>query len=282
MKTITVATPSASYEAIIGSGILIELGQRLKKLSAGKAAVITDSNVAPLYLAESKKSLIEAGIDCAPFVFPAGEESKTPKTYLEIINFLAENNFTRQDCLIALGGGVVGDVSGFAAATYLRGIKYIQVPTTLLSMVDSSVGGKTGVDLPQGKNLLGAFKQPALVLADVSLLKSLPEEEITGGLGEAIKTAVLAGGELWDLIEKGENPLEETFISLCIDYKRKIVEADETETGLRRLLNLGHTPAHAIEKLSNYKIPPRLGGLGGNFYNREGLVKIRFEGKNLR
>ena len=167
---------------------------------------------------------------------------------------MAENNLKRTDLLIALGGGVVGDLVGFCAATYLRGIKFVQIPTTLLSIIDSSVGGKTGVNLDSGKNLLGAFCQPALVVADIDTLKTLPKIEIESGLGELVKYGILAGEPLWDLIKQKRFFDIET-LALCIEYKRDIVEADPHEAGVRKLLNLGHTFGHALEKLTKYTVP---------------------------
>jgi 3-dehydroquinate synthase len=173
-------------------------------------------------------------------------------TYAQILNFLAENELTRTDALVALGGGVVGDITGFASATYLRGVKYIQIPTTLLAQVDSSVGGKTAVDLPSGKNLVGAFCQPKVVICDATALDSLPKTIFTDGMGEVAKYAIL-DKKVFDLIDNGYDDIVD-LIYLCVDYKRQIVEMDEFENGPRKLLNLGHTPAHGIEKLSNYQI----------------------------
>ena len=173
MKTITVKA-SKEYQVLIGCGLQANLGEYLASLDkTGRVAVISDTNVWPLYGEIVASSLRCAGVEPIFFVFPAGEASKNAQTYLEILNFLAENQLTRSDCLIALGGGVVGDITGFAAATYLRGIAYIQLPTTLLAMVDSSVGGKTAIDLPVGKNLVGAFYQPSLVLCDIDALNTL-------------------------------------------------------------------------------------------------------------
>ena len=187
MKTITVKA-SRNYDVLIGNGLLASLGEHAARLTkAKKAAIISDSNVWPLYGHIAVESLNNSGFDVLHYTFPAGESSKNGSTYLSILNFLAENHVTRTDCLIALGGGVVGDMTGFVAATYLRGIAYIQVPTTLLAAVDSSVGGKTAIDLPAGKNLAGAFCQPSMVLCDTDTLNTLPPEIFLDGCAEVIK-----------------------------------------------------------------------------------------------
>ena len=187
MNTITVKA-SKEYQVIINNGLLDSIGSRIATLqSPSKAAIISDSNVWPLYGTVVEDSLQGAGFELFHYVFPAGESSKTAETYLGILNFLAENHLTRGDVVIALGGGVVGDITGFASATYLRGISYIQVPTSLLAMVDSSVGGKTAIDLPAGKNLAGAFYQPSLVLCDTGVLNSLSENIFRDGCAEVIK-----------------------------------------------------------------------------------------------
>ncbi|MDE6060434.1 MAG: 3-dehydroquinate synthase [Clostridia bacterium] len=244
------------YSVVIGMGLLSTLGERVRSVTkAKKVLVVTDSNVSALYLDGVKSSLHSAGFEVFDFVFMAGEKSKTPATYLDIINCLGSYGFKRTDAIVALGGGVVGDIAGFAAATYMRGIDYVQVPTTLLAMIDSSVGGKTGVDLPFGKNLLGAFWQPKAVIADISTLETLPEREWKTGIGEGIKYACLAGGRILEiLLDDIKGNLEE-FVRLCVEYKASVVVEDEKESGLRKLLNLGHTVGHAIEKQSNFEIP---------------------------
>ena len=253
-KKIITVKASKTYQVVIGGGLLSEVGTYLKGVvNADKIAIVTDDTVDKLYATEVEKSLISAGYSVCKFVFPHGEESKNLCTYGQILNFLAENEITRTDALVALGGGVVGDMAGFAAATFLRGISYIQLPTTLLSQIDSSVGGKTAIDLEQGKNLVGAFCQPSLVLCDTDALKTLPTEIFEDGMGETSKYTVL-DKRVFDLVN-GENYDIIDLVYLCIDTKRAVVEADEFEGGKRKLLNLGHTPAHGIEKLSNYKIP---------------------------
>mgnify|MGYP003292729636 CR=1 FL=1 len=247
---------SRAYNVLIGSGLLPTLGQRIKEIKkVQKVALVSDSNVFPLYGGSVTASLEQAGFKVVSFVFPAGEESKNAQTYLELLNFLAENQLTRSDCLVALGGGVVGDLTGFAAATYLRGIPYVQVPTTLLAAVDSSVGGKTAIDLPLGKNLVGAFNQPALVLCDIDTLNTLPEDIFRDGCAEVIKYGVLYDPELFaHLSEKGIDFQREAVIARCVELKRNVVMEDEFDTGARMRLNLGHTIGHGVEAQSNYAI----------------------------
>lgn len=247
---------STAYEVMIGSGLLSSLGQEVAKVTkVGKAAIVSDSNVWPLYGEVAQKSLEDVGFSVVSFVFPAGENSKSGATYLELMNFLAQNHVTRSDCLIALGGGVVGDLTGFAAATYLRGISYIQVPTTLLAAVDSSVGGKTAVDLESGKNLVGAFYQPKLVLCDTDTLQSLPVDIFRDGCAEVIKYGILYDPQLFAHLQaKGLAFDREAVITRCVELKRDVVAEDEFDTGSRMKLNLGHTVGHGIEANSNYEI----------------------------
>ena len=256
IRTIQVHTVPA-YEVSIGGGLLHTCGQHLAQVLAPcHVAVITDSTVAPLYLDTVCGSLRSAGFAVSSYVFPAGEQHKHIGTFAAILEFLAEQRLTRTDCIAALGGGVVGDMAGFAAATFLRGIRYVQLPTTVLSAVDSSVGGKTAIDLKAGKNLAGAFLQPAAVLCDTDCLASLPAEVFADGAAEAIKTGILCDESLFTLFEDGTltaDPAE--IIARCVAYKAGVVERDEKEQNERRLLNLGHTIGHAIEKCSNYAIP---------------------------
>ena len=247
---------SRAYQVHIGTGLLPELGQRLREVSqAQKVAIVSDTNVFPLYGEIAEKSLENAGFQVISFVFPAGEESKCAQTYLELLNFLAENRLTRSDCLVALGGGVVGDLTGFTAATYLRGIDYIQVPTTLLAAVDSSVGGKTAIDLPAGKNLVGAFCQPKLVLCDIDMLDSLPEDIFRDGCAEVIKYGVLYDPKLFEhLTRYGMDFHREQVIARCVELKRDVVMEDEFDTGARMKLNLGHTLGHGIEAKSGFAV----------------------------
>ena len=255
MKEIQV-NASSTYRVLIGSGLLPALGQELKKVcNATKAAIVSDSNVFPLYGASAIRSLENAGFSVINYVIPAGEESKNGTVYLELLNFLAQNHMTRSDCLIALGGGVVGDLTGFTAATYLRGIPYIQVPTTLLAAVDSSVGGKTAIDLPAGKNLCGAFCQPRLVLCDTDTLDTLPEDIFRDGCAEVIKYAVLYSPSLFSCLnEHGLSFPREDVISQCVAFKRDVVQEDEFDTGNRMKLNLGHTVGHGVEAQSKFTL----------------------------
>lgn len=256
MKIIPV-TASRNYDVVIGNGLIGNLGEHLlsvqKKLC--KVAIISDSNVYPLYGDLAKNSLADAGFEVVHYVFPAGEESKNAATYINILNFLAENHLTRSDAVLALGGGVTGDMTGFAAATYLRGIAYIQVPTTLLAMVDSSVGGKTAIDLPTGKNLVGAFCQPRLVLCDLDALNTLPDGVFCDGCAEVIKYGVLYDAKLFSHLEaKGLQFDREAVVSRCVELKRNVVAEDEFDTGARQKLNLGHTIGHSIEAQSNFTV----------------------------
>ena len=254
MKTITVNTAKA-YPVYIGTGILSELGGLAKKITNGTAVIISDSNVWPLYGQAASEPLQNAGIRVISYVFEAGEARKNIETYFSILNFLATSKVTRSDLLIALGGGVVGDITGFAAATYLRGISYIQVPTSLLAMVDSSVGGKTAIDLPAGKNLVGTFSQPACVLCDIDALSTLPAEIFRDGCAEVIKYGILYDRDLFEtLAEAGMDFDREAVIGRCISLKRDVVTGDEFDTGERQKLNLGHTVGHSIEKLSNFTV----------------------------
>lgn len=255
MKTITVQA-SRSYEVRIGSGLLNTLGAEVKAVCRpAKVVVVSDSNVFPLYGSHAVDSLEKAGFSAETYVFPAGESSKNGQTYLELLNFLAEKQLTRTDCLIALGGGVVGDLTGFAAATYLRGIACVQVPTTLLAAVDSSVGGKTAIDLPAGKNLCGVFYQPRLVLCDTDTLRTLPEEIFRDGCAEVIKYGVLYDEALFDhLSHEGTDFALENVIARCVEWKRDVVMADEFDTGARMKLNLGHTIGHGVEAQSHFTV----------------------------
>lgn len=255
MKTVEVHA-SRSYRVVIGSGALRTAGAEVRHLTkAETVAIISDSNVWPLYGQAVAESLRDAGLHVISYVFPAGEYSKNPGVFLEILNFLAENKLTRSDCLIALGGGVTGDLTGFAAACYLRGVPYIQMPTTLLAAVDSSVGGKTAINLPAGKNLAGAFYQPSLVLCDTDTLRSLPEAIFRDGCAEIIKCAILFDSNLFShLWEKGLNFDTEAVIARCVELKSAVVAGDEYDTGARQLLNLGHTVGHSIEANSQFAI----------------------------
>ncbi len=253
MKTVTVAA-SKTYDILIGSGLLSTLGAEAKKLGkAQKVCVVSESSVYPIYGNTAVQSLESTGFQVVSFVFPAGEERKNGQVFLELLNFLAENQLTRSDLIVALGGGVVGDLAGFAAATFLRGIRFIQVPTTLLAAVDSSVGGKTAIDLPAGKNLAGAFCQPSLVLCDTDTLHSLPQDIFRDGCAEVIKYGILYDPVLFShLEEKGLSFDREAVITRCVGLKRDVVMEDEFDTGKRMKLNLGHTIGHGVEAKSHF------------------------------
>lgn len=246
------------YSVLIGSSLLAQAGEQIRKTvpHAEKVAIISDSIVWPLYGQKLLNAIQSSGnLSVVFYVFPAGETQKNSSTYLEILNFLASHKFTRSDCLIALGGGVVGDLTGFAAATYLRGIPYIQIPTTLLAAVDSSVGGKTAIDLPAGKNLAGAFYQPQLVLCDTDTLNTLPEDIFRDGCAEVIKYAILFDTDLFShLLTAGIAFDREKVIARCVELKRDVVSQDEFDQGLRQKLNLGHTIGHAVEALSQFSV----------------------------
>lgn len=253
MNTVTVSA-SKTYDILIGSGLLTQLGERVKALGkAQKVCVVSETTVFPLYGKAVAESLENAGFSVVSFVFPAGEESKNGSVFLELLNYLAENRLTRSDIIVALGGGVTGDLAGFAAASYLRGIRFVQVPTTLLAAVDSSVGGKTAIDLPAGKNLAGAFCQPSLVLCDTDTLNTLPADIFRDGCAEVIKYGILYDPVLFSHLEdKGLDFDREAVITRCVELKRDVVMEDEFDTGARMKLNLGHTIGHGVEAKSNF------------------------------
>ena len=255
MKTVHIDA-SRSYDVRIGRGLLDDCGRQIaERVRCASAPVVADDTVYALYGERVCASLEAAGVRTVCYVFPHGEKSKNLLEYAKILNFLAENRVTRADALIALGGGVTGDLGGFAAATYLRGIPFVQLPTTLLAAVDSSVGGKTAVDLPAGKNLVGAFCQPSLVLCDPHVLSTLPDPIFYDGCAEVIKAAMLKSHTFFEDLDKTP-PREqlEHILEFCIAMKRDVVEEDEFDTGARRTLNLGHTFGHAVEAASNFSI----------------------------
>ena len=247
---------SAPYQVHLGNGLLGNVSNSLIPLMPfEKICIVSDSHVFPLYGSRLETSLCFAGQNVCSFVFPAGENRKNAHTYFDLLNFLAENRLTRNDVLIALGGGVVGDLAGFAAATYLRGIRLVQIPTTLLAAVDCSVGGKTAINLPTGKNLAGAFHQPSLVLCDTDTLSTLSEDFIRDGCAEIIKYGILFDETFLDmLIRCGTGFDREAVIGACIRWKRDIVGVDEFDHSVRKKLNLGHTIGHSVEKLSGYTL----------------------------
>lgn len=243
---------SKKYTVTIGKDALQYLNQALTGVK--KVGILSDHNVWFTHEKAIRRSLPK-GCKVKVCILPPGESSKNMNTVLNVINLFASEGLTRSDCIIAFGGGVIGDLAGFAAAIYLRGIPYIQVPTSLLAMVDSSVGGKTGIDLPAGKNLCGAFYQPNAVICDTELLTTLPQEDFRDGCAEIIKYAVLFDPELFAVLEKdGLDFDREWVIARCIKHKKNCVQADEFDRGQRMLLNFGHTVGHAIERSSNYTV----------------------------
>lgn len=244
----------AGYDIFIEKGLLSSCGEYIKNVTdAKKVCVISDTNVFPIYGDKVCQSIEEQGFEVLTYVFEAGEASKTTYTVISMVEFLAQNELTRGDIVVALGGGVCGDMAGFAAAIYLRGIDFVQIPTSLLAQVDSSVGGKTAVDLPQGKNLCGSFHQPVLVIIDPDTLDTLTPHFFSDGMAEAIKTGCIKSAPLFDRIEKEDaKDFIEDMIFDCVSIKAGVVERDEKEHGERALLNFGHTAGHSIEKLHNF------------------------------
>lgn len=248
---------SKNYDVKIGKGLLASTAKEIHSVcpNAKKLAVISDSKVYSLYGGILEKILNNDGFNVVSFIFPNGEQSKSTDTFVKILNFLGENEVTRSDVIVALGGGVTGDIAGFCASCFLRGIRFIQIPTTLLAMVDSSVGGKTAVNLKSGKNLAGAFYQPELVLCDTDLLATLSQTDFADGVAEVIKYGMICDKALFDFV-KNKNVSDdlEYVIRTCVEVKAQIVHRDEFDTGERQLLNFGHTIGHAIEKCGNYMI----------------------------
>ncbi len=252
----------ASYDILIDRGLLARLPALLAEhCPAAGYAVISDSHVGPRYGERVVAGLLNAGQAAALLTFPAGEWNKTRETWSALSDRLLDTHVGRDGALIALGGGVVGDMAGFVAATYLRGIPYVQVPTSLLAMIDSSIGGKTGVDVPQGKNLLGAFHQPRLVVADLDTLATLPQPQLASGMAEAVKHGVVADADYFAVLERdgqaalaGEPGTLERIVTRSVAIKSEVVAADERETGRRAILNFGHTIGHAIEATSGYSL----------------------------
>ena len=255
MKTVTVSA-SKTYDILIGRGLLSGVGEMVKKLGkAQKICVVSETNVFPLYGKTTVESLKAAGFSVVTYIFAAGEESKNGSVFLDLLNFLAQSGLTRSDIIVALGGGVTGDLAGFAAASFLRGIRFVQVPTTLLAAVDSSVGGKTAIDLPAGKNLAGAFCQPSLVLCDTDTLNTLPVDIFRDGCAEVIKYGILYDPVLFShLEEKALDFDREAVITRCVELKRDVVMEDEFDTGARMKLNLGHTIGHGVEAKSHFTL----------------------------
>lgn len=262
MRTVRVNLSERSYDIFIGQRLLERLGELVRPLPLGsRCLIISDSNVEKLYADGTTKSLRAAGFETSVVAIPAGETSKTLQQAEQLFAACAAHKLDRTSFIVALGGGVVGDVAGFVAATYLRGINFVQIPTTLLAQVDSSVGGKVGVDLPEGKNLVGAFWQPRAVIADLDTLRTLPPREFSAGMAEVIKSAVIRDAALFTRLEDRLDALFNfdmdalgSVIARCCEIKAEVVAADERETkGLREILNFGHTLGHAIEAAGSYK-----------------------------
>lgn len=244
------------YDVLIGAGLLDRAGELCREVTdAGAAALVTDGNVDALYAQQTRRALERAGFRVEKFVFEAGEHSKSFRTLERLLGFLARRGFTRSDLVVALGGGVTGDLAGFAASCYLRGVRYVQIPTTLLAAVDSSVGGKTAIDIEEGKNLVGAFYQPARVILDTNCFDTLPRPVYLDGVSESVKYGVICDRALFDKIASGGFQGETGLIvERCVRIKGEIVAADEFDRGRRQLLNLGHTVGHAMEKLSGFSV----------------------------
>lgn len=260
MKTLTVALPGREYDILIGRGLLAQAGSRFRTVlpKARKIALVSDSNVAPLYSKTVLGSLSAAGFEARLFTIPAGEPSKCAGQLSQLWEGFMEFGLTRTDAVAALGGGVVGDLTGFAAATVLRGVDFVQIPTTLLAQVDSSVGGKVAIDLKAGKNLAGAFYQPRLVLMDPDVLDTLPDATFSDGMAEVIKYGCIWDRAFFDFL--AAHPSREAVMSeivhvlyTCCDIKRQVVMEDELDTGLRMILNFGHTIGHAFELAGRYE-----------------------------
>lgn len=255
MRTVTV-NASITYDVLIGAGLLDMAGElAAQRMKPCHAVIIADSTVDALYGDRAAISFEKVGFEIDRFAFPAGEGSKNIETLGEILEFLAEKHITRSDLIIALGGGVTGDMAGFAAAIFNRGIRFIQIPTTLLAAVDSSVGGKTAIDLKAGKNLAGSFHQPSLVITDTDVIRALPADQLSCGAAEVIKYGILSDTKLFDMLETGDwlDDIDEV-IERCVCNKRDVVAEDEFDNGARQFLNLGHTFGHAIEKCSGLGI----------------------------
>jgi 3-dehydroquinate synthase len=260
VRIVKVQLLSRSYEIKIGPGLLARLGAECARLGLGRrCAIISDRNVAPRYGKVVQKALAKAGFAAELMIIPAGETAKSLRTVEACYNQLAKLRLERGSFIVALGGGVVGDLAGFVAATYLRGVAFVQVPTTLLAQVDSSVGGKVGLNLKAGKNLVGAFHQPRLVLCDLDTLGSLPMRELRAGLSEVIKTGIICDANLFKRLERDMPELLRrdpgclaAVVARCCEIKADVVRQDETESGLRAILNFGHTVGHALEATSRY------------------------------
>jgi 3-dehydroquinate synthase len=260
VRTVNVPLGQRSYDIKIGAGVLAHLGNECKRLGLGsRCAIISDRNVAPKFAATAQDSLARAKFEPLLITLPAGESAKSLASVQRCYDELAKHRLERKSFIVALGGGVIGDVAGFVAATYLRGIAFVQVPTTLLAQVDSSVGGKVGVNLAAGKNLVGAFHQPRLVLCDLHTLETLPAREYRSGIAEVIKYGIIRDAALFEQLERDLPALLErepkilaSVVARCCEIKAEVVGLDETEGGLRSILNFGHTIGHGLEAISSY------------------------------
>lgn len=254
MTTVPVKA-SKEYDIIIGTGLMDKAGEYLRRVTKGDSIMLVCGDIVSALHADRVTAALEtAGYAVTRFVYPHGEQSKTPETYFALLNALAQAGLTRSDTIVALGGGVTGDLAGFAAATYQRGICYVQMPTTLLAAVDSSVGGKTAIDLPAGKNLAGAFYQPGMVLCDLDALDTLPADVLTDGCAEVIKYGVIWDEVLFEQLNHGIKAQLEAIIARCVTIKAEVVNRDEFDNGLRGILNFGHTVGHAVEKCSDFSV----------------------------
>ena len=262
MRTVRVELGDRSYDVRVERGLLDSVGAELAGIvKPGRAVVVTDSNVGPLYGGRVEKSLVDAGIDCTTLTVPAGEKSKSSSELVRLWDGMLSGGIDRRCAVVALGGGVVGDLAGFAAASVLRGVAYIQIPTTLLAQVDSSVGGKTGIDRPEGKNLVGAFWQPVGVLIDPETLSTLPDRELRTGMAEVVKTGIIRSLPLFelcetrapDMLDRDTDALGRS-VALSCEVKARVVGKDERdESGERAVLNLGHTVGHAVEAAAGFE-----------------------------
>ena len=252
--TIDIGT-ARPYQVHVGTFLLEQAGPLVRATAGGtRAVIVTDTNVGPLYQMPVKQSLEASGYEVSIYTFEAGEAHKRAETYVAILEFVAEHELSRSDVIVALGGGVVGDLAGFAASIYMRGIDFINCPTTTLSMIDSSIGGKTAVDLGDTKNIVGAFWQPKLVIVDPDTLATLPRRHFINGLAEAVKASLLADPELFAIFENGDVDAQiGEIICRSLRFKKNIVEQDETEQGMRKALNFGHTIGHGIEAVKGIK-----------------------------
>ena len=262
MNTISVDLTSDSYHIYVGHHLLAQAGKLIRSHTSGsKILLVTHPDLNKLYGTELLTSLESTGYSVTTATVSTGEHAKSFDSYQKLVSILAEHRFTREDIVVGLGGGVIGDLAGFVAATYMRGCALVHIPTSLLAMIDSSIGGKTAIDLPFGKNLVGVFYNPRAVIVDLELLNSIPTPLLQDSCGELIKYGVLSGHELFNKISLARNPMQvidvsqrQELIQACIEIKKSVVEADFKEAGSRKLLNLGHTLGHAIETLSNFEL----------------------------